>query len=216
MAAIAPRLFTWEEVEARSDLDRFFLVRDHLPDEQIIHYLEIMRGQGRDDFPVRAMWNAVVAGIVFQYPSIESLIRELARDLWLLQACGFELLLRQKKPVAELVRDTASGSMKVIGSKPEEPSYAVPSSWNFSRFLGNLIELEETLGLVTGMVPKLREQLMAVLPDFGQHLGFDGKAIESHSTGRINRETGERSDPDANWGKHETVGIDARTGKLWS
>ena len=37
MAAIEPRLFTWEEVEARSDLDRFFLVRDHLPDEQIIH-----------------------------------------------------------------------------------------------------------------------------------------------------------------------------------
>lgn len=216
MAAIEPTLFTWEEVEARSDLDRFFLVRDHLPDEQIIHYLEIMRGQGRDDFPVRAMWNAVVAGIVFQHPSIESLIRELSRNLSLLQACGFELLPRQNKPVAELVRDTASGSMKVVWSKPEEPSYAVPSSWNFSRFLGNLIELEETLGLVTGMVPKLREQLMAVLPDFGQHLGFDGKAIESHSTGRINRETGERSDPDANWGKHETVGIDARTGKLWS
>ncbi len=48
MAAIEPTLFTWEEVEARSDLDRFFLVRDHLPDEQIIHYLEVMRGQGHE------------------------------------------------------------------------------------------------------------------------------------------------------------------------
>jgi hypothetical protein len=41
---------------------------------------------------------------------------------------------------------------------------------------------------------------MAVLPDFGQHLGFGGKAIESHSTGRLDRETGERSDADAEGG----------------
>ena len=33
MAAIAKQLFDWDAVEARSDLDRFFLVRDHLPDE---------------------------------------------------------------------------------------------------------------------------------------------------------------------------------------
>jgi hypothetical protein len=33
MAAIEQQnLFSWEDVEARSDLDRFFLVRDHLPD----------------------------------------------------------------------------------------------------------------------------------------------------------------------------------------
>jgi len=55
MAAIEPRLFSWEDIEARSDLDRFCLVRDHLPDEQIIQYLEVMRGKGRNDFPVQAM-----------------------------------------------------------------------------------------------------------------------------------------------------------------
>ena len=55
MAAIEQQsLFSWEDVEARSDLDRFFLVRDHLPDEQIIHYLEVMRGNGRDDFRHRS------------------------------------------------------------------------------------------------------------------------------------------------------------------
>lgn len=53
------------EEAARSDLDRFYLVRDHLPDAQIVKYLEVMRGNGRDDFPVRAMWNAVIAGVVF-------------------------------------------------------------------------------------------------------------------------------------------------------
>jgi hypothetical protein len=216
MAAIEPTLFTWEEVEARCDLERFFLVRDHLPDEQIINYLEVMRGQGRDDFPVRAMWNAVIAGIVFQHPSIEALIRKLSRNRSLLQACGFEVLPVQKKALAKLVRDTSSGRVSVAWSKPQEAYQAVPVSWNFSRFLSNVIELEQTLGLVTGMIPNLREQLMEVLPDFGQHLGFDGKAIESHSTGRVNRDTGARSDPDADWGKHETGGIDARTGKPWT
>ena len=55
----------------------------------------------------------------------------------------------------------------VAWSKPQEAYQAVPESWNFSRFLRNVRELEETLGLVTGMIPSLREQLMAVLPDFG-------------------------------------------------
>ncbi len=38
MAAIEPTLFSWQDAEARSDLDRFFLVRDHLPDAQIIRH----------------------------------------------------------------------------------------------------------------------------------------------------------------------------------
>jgi hypothetical protein len=40
MAAIEPRLFGWEDVEARSDLERFYLVRDHLPDGRLVQYLE--------------------------------------------------------------------------------------------------------------------------------------------------------------------------------
>ncbi len=31
----------------------------------------------------------------------------------------------------------------------------------------------------------------------------------------MNRKSGETSDPAADWGKHETAGIDARTGKQW-
>ena len=61
MATPKPNLFTWQDVDARSDLDRLYLVRDHLPDEQLVRYLEVMRGRGRDDYPVAAMWNAVLA-----------------------------------------------------------------------------------------------------------------------------------------------------------
>jgi hypothetical protein len=66
MAKIAqPLLFTWDAIEAKSDLERFYLVRDNLPDDQIVITLDRMRCIGRDDFAVRAMWNAVLAGIVF-------------------------------------------------------------------------------------------------------------------------------------------------------
>jgi hypothetical protein len=44
-------------------------------DEEIMQILEKQRGKGRDDFPVRAMWNSILAGVVYQHPSIESLNR---------------------------------------------------------------------------------------------------------------------------------------------
>ena len=65
------------------------------------------------------------------------------------------------------------------------------------------------------MVESLRASLFEELPDFGRHLGYDGKAIESHSTGRVAEDKGKTSDPDADWGKHETSGVDAKTGKIW-
>ena len=37
------------------------------------------------------MWNSILAGIVFDHHSIESLRRELSRNLSLAQACGFKI-----------------------------------------------------------------------------------------------------------------------------
>jgi len=215
MAKIPQRsLFTWNAIEAKSDLERFYLVRDNLPDEQIVIALEKNRGKGRDDFAVRAMWNSMLAGIVFQHGSIESLIRELSRNPSLLEACGFDPTPITKQPEARLERDEKTGKMKVIRSAAQAPYYQVPMSWNFSRFLKNVIELEDEHTMISEMVRQLRENLMAELPDFGKHLGYDGKAIDSYSTGQENRETGQTSDPDANWGKHETSGFD-KDGNLW-
>ena len=215
MATIPQRsLFTWNAIDAKSDLERFYLVRDNLPDEQIAIALEKNRGKGRDDFPVRAMWNAVLAGIVFQHESIESLIRELSRNPSLLEACGFDPTPITRQPEARLERDEKTGKMKVIRAAAQAPYYQVPMSWNFSRFLKNVIELEDEQKMISEMVRRLRENLMAELPDFGKHLGYDGKSINSYSTGQENRETGQTSDPDANWGKHETSGFD-KDGNLW-
>ena len=98
--AIVPQknLFSWRDIEVQSDMDRLNLVLENFPDGQIIQYLDVIRGNGRDDFPVRAMFNAVLAGVVFQHPSIASLSRELSRNPLLLETCGFNPLPIQRPP----------------------------------------------------------------------------------------------------------------------
>ena len=54
-------LFARDALEARSYLDRLFLVRDRLPDARLVQYLEVMRGNERDDFLVRVMWSLLLA-----------------------------------------------------------------------------------------------------------------------------------------------------------
>ena len=65
--AIIPqkRLFGWEEIEDLRDLERLRLVLEHMPDEELMRILERKRGQGRDRYPIRAVWNSVLAEIVF-------------------------------------------------------------------------------------------------------------------------------------------------------
>lgn len=90
--AIIPqmKLFDWTEIQELGDLERLRLVLDNMPDEEIMMTLERKRGKGRDDYPVRAMWNSVLAGIVFQHDNIEKLRRELSRNGQLREMCGFD------------------------------------------------------------------------------------------------------------------------------
>jgi hypothetical protein len=89
MAIIAQMpLFSWEQIERLGDLDRLRLALDYMPDGALMEKLEYDRGRGRDDYPVRAIWNSVLAGVVFQHPTIETLRRELKRNAQLCQMCG--------------------------------------------------------------------------------------------------------------------------------
>lgn len=83
-------LFGWQDdLGNLGDLARLKLVMDSMPDESLMQKLEKERGKGRDDFPVRAMWNLVLAGYVFQHNTDASLLRELARNGQLRHICGF-------------------------------------------------------------------------------------------------------------------------------
>ncbi|MYK29937.1 MAG: transposase, partial [Gammaproteobacteria bacterium] len=198
----------------RPDLARLGVVLDQLPDGGIVSALEAKRGRGRSEYPVRAMWRALVSGVVFGHASSASLLRELGRNPALLDACGFDPLGRQPPPARSLSRRADGSAVAVEEASPRRDG--IPTAWAFSRFLSNVVALEKESGAVSGMVDALRRRLMDELPGFGRHLGCDGKAVPSHSTGRGDRKTGETSDRDADWGRHETSGVDARTGKAWT
>lgn len=90
--AIIPqlKLFEWTEIQTLGDLERLRLVLDSMPDEPLMKALEQQRGNGRNDYPIRAMWNSLLAGIVFQHDNVEKLRRELARNGQLRELCGFD------------------------------------------------------------------------------------------------------------------------------
>ena len=214
MATQSKLPFSWRDVDQLPDLRRLELALEHLPDGPVVAALRERRGRGRDDYPVGAMWRALVAGVVFQHASVESLLRELRRNPALLDLCGFDPLPRQGPPRRSVGR-MESGAAAVV-HLPSPVRDGAPESWAFSRFLASVAKLEEETGAVSGMAAALRRRLMEELPGFGRHLGYDGKAVDSHSTGREDAKSGKTSDPDADWGKHETRGADRRTGKAWT
>jgi hypothetical protein len=182
--AIIPRrsLFSWKNVESKSDLDRLRLVLEVLPDEALMVRLEGQRGKGRDDYPVRAIWNSLLAGIVFQHQSVESLRRELSRNGELRDLCGLD---------------------------PLGGSETVPSSDAYSRFLKNLIREQRLIDeMFDSLIPQLRE----LIPDLGQHLAVDSKAIESYA--RRRKDPAQSSDPEADWGTKTKRGKRA-DGTMW-
>ena len=85
------RLLSGDDVENLGELKPLKLVPDARPDEALMRTLEGERGRGRDDYPVRAVWNSILAGVVFQHPSLESLRRELLRKAQL--RCSLELVV---------------------------------------------------------------------------------------------------------------------------
>lgn len=189
MAIIPQRLlFSWPEIESSSDLDRLRMVLRALPDEPFMQCLEKRRGKGRDDYPIRASWNALLAGIVFQHLSAASLLRDLSRNAELRQRCGFD---------------------------PAKGAAGVPSEDAFGRFLATVIESKEDL---LDIFHGLLESLAQKIPDLGAKLAADSKAIPSFGKPvRDEEKLGEedrRRDLDADWGIKTYRGV-GKDGKAW-
>ena len=173
-----PQLFCWDSVDQLGDLQRLRLVLDALPDEPLMQTLEAERGHGRNDYPVRPMWNALIAAFVFGHASIAALRRELLRNLQLRYLCGF---------------DVFSGLD------------AVPSECAFTRFQRRLFEHEQEVAQIFHAAV---DGVQEVLPDFGQALGIDGKELHSQANGPptygdddLSQELKDgRREQDADWG----------------
>jgi hypothetical protein len=84
-------MFSWEnDVENLGDLKRLIFVLDNLPDTELMWALKADRGNGRNDYPVRAMWNMLIAMVVFGHAKFADIIREMNRNAQLRNLCGFE------------------------------------------------------------------------------------------------------------------------------
>lgn len=197
--AIIPQIeiFNLVKDEDLGALKDFKLILENLPDEKLMKKLEKKRGNGRDDYPVRSMWNSVIAGVFFKHASSASLIDELSRNGQLRYVCGFREY--------ETIKDPKTG--EIIETRPK-----CPKPWNYTRFLNNLIEEQE---LVNQMFDACVEEIMDLLPDFGQTLAIDGKAIQSYAA-RENKNQKEdgRRDIDANIGIKKYTGVN-EDGTAW-
>lgn len=181
--AIIPQtnLFSWTDLDELGDLDRLRLVIDYLPDHELMDILEKERRNGRDDYPIRAVWNTILAGVVFEHDSTESLRRELGRNAQLRWLCGLE------------------GSV-------------VPPSYVYTRFMKKLFIHEEE---IETMFQTIVSQISELLPDFGESLAVDGKAIPSFANGKNKNDKKDgRRDTDADYGKKSYRGKKG-DGTMW-
>jgi hypothetical protein len=138
--------------------------------------LEKERGKGRDDYPIRAVWNSILAGIVYQHSSIESLRRELLRNGELRNLCGFDPILGWE---------------------------AVPTPRSYSHFLRQLMKHRDQIEKI---FDKLVEEIKEVLPDYGKYLGIDSKGVHSAGKATEKKDRDGRRDIDADLGIKEYRG----------
>ena len=179
LMAIIPQItmFRWEEIENLGDLERLRLVIEHMPDEELMRKLERTRRNGRDDYPVRAIWNTILAGVVFQHVSIESLRRELSRNGQLRYMCG------------------------LYGSGDK----AVPTEWVYTRFFKKLFKHKEEINKMFKILEKeLRRLLPGFGKDLSiDSKGISSLAAGVNKAEKVDG----RGDKDADWGRKEYHGV---------
>jgi transposase len=130
------QLFTFEDFFSKYDDNyRLLLVLDALDDDELIRNLESKRKGRRNRYPVRMLWQSLIAAKVYGIATVNGLIRELNRNASLRRVVGIEH----------------------VG--------LVPKPWHFSRFLGKLSKPENlamlkgifdrAVGDLKGLLPDL-------------------------------------------------------------
>ena len=158
-------------IEVLGDLERFLLALLGMNDEALMLRLETKRGRGRNDYPVRVMWNLIIAMKVFGHRTVESFRRELSRNSQLRSICGLE----------------------DFGSK----KHLVPPARVFTGLLKLLAEEQAVIDeIFDSMVLELAEKL----PEFGKDAAGDGKYLDSYAKRQStdpNPDAGDRAEGDA-------------------
>jgi len=89
MHIIQPPLFDFEAFINSPSNDRLVVVLEALDAEKLIIALAREQSRGRRGYPVRGMWSAMVAGVLYGCDSIADVVRLLKRDKDTRMVCGF-------------------------------------------------------------------------------------------------------------------------------
>ena len=170
-------LADYGEIEFLGDLERLNLVLQGLDDEALMLRLEKKRAHGRNDYPVRVMWNLFIAMKIFGHKTIASFIRELERNSQLRKICGLDDFSKKR--------------------------HLVPPARVFSKFIKLLASVQDE---IDKMFEDAVAELIDLLPDFGVNTAGDGKYLDSYAKKapkEENPDAGDRADPDAAWSVKE-------------
>jgi hypothetical protein len=165
------------QIEILGDLERFQLALEGLGDEEFMLHLESKRGNGRDDYPVRVMWNLILAMKIFGHSRVSSMRREAMRNSQLRKIVGLDDFGRKK--------------------------HLVPPHRVFTGFLKLLADEQEK---IDALFESLALQLSEELPEFGKTAAGDGKYLDSYANSKDknpNPGAGGRAENDAEWSVKE-------------
>ena len=153
-------IFDYTEIEVLGDLERLKYALDNIYADDLIKSLEEDRGNGRNDYPVRVMFDLTIAMKVYGHRSVDSFRRELSRNAGLRQLCGL---------------------------KDYEHKYynkhLVPKPRVFTNFFKSLTKHQEELD---NIFESLVKYMYDNIEGFGKDVAIDGKIIESY--GKKNNE----------------------------
>lgn len=89
MYIIQPTLFNFDDFLKLDRSDRLVLVLGTLNAERLLRKLEEEHWVGRKGYSVRGMWSSLIAGVVYRYPTIAEVVRQLEMNPGLRFICGF-------------------------------------------------------------------------------------------------------------------------------
>lgn len=180
-------IFDYSEIEVLGDLERCILLINNVPDEKIVNKLKEIRGKGRNDYPIEAVWNSILIMPLLECSCVEQLRRELSRNRDLRKICGFN------------DGDYYFGKNKLV-----------PSPKAYTNMFKNLKIIEPML---KDCFNELRQFMYDNLKEFGKDVGEDGKIFLSKAKG-LNKDGDEndgRCDMDADYTIKENYYIDPKT-----
>ncbi len=163
------------------DVKDFLSVLSEL-DEPLVEELERQRGNGRNDYPVVAMWNLFAVSHFLRRCRRSALLEELGRNTALARVLGFK--------------------------RNQNGSYRLPAKWVCSRFeakLKNERIKEIQQQIFKGTVTELKEEI----PELGKNVAVDASDLRAWA--KPPSKDGEHlsSDPDASWSVKTKKYIDA-------